>query len=723
MPAYAHSANKAGERHLLTDHLSAVASLAAGFSRRLGAEKLGYYLGLWHDLGKFHPRFQEYLLSCEAGDTTRRGPDHKGAGAVLAEQHAGLGALLVQGHHGGLHRGADLGPWLTERKRAPEVQEALRLASQAIPDIVPAAGIDLPKQKTSEPRAAEMFFRLVFSALVDADYLDTEAHFRPDSAPARGSEVPLRDLAAVLDRHVNSLAEGRSGALADVRRSVYESCLAAAERPPGVFRLAAPTGSGKTLSAMAFALRHAIKHGMDRVIVAIPYISITEQTADVYRGVFESPEGRNVVLEHHSGVDADDDGDDFHPSRVWARLAAENWDAPIIVTTTVQLFESLFANRPAKCRKLHRLANSVIVVDEAQALPPHLLRAILDGIRELAEHYGTTVVISTATQPAFDVIQEFKDVRAVDILPDASGLFGALRRVEYEWHTGPAWSWEEAARHLAAEPQCLAVLNTKKDALALLDALDDPGALHLSTLLCGAHRRSVIGEVKRRLMEGKPCRLVTTQVVEAGVDIDFPFVMRALGPLDSVIQAAGRCNREGHLDRGRVVVFRPAEGGIPPGAYRTGTDITGSLIGQGDLDPDDPTISSEYFRRLFPSVETDGAGIQPLREAFKYPEVAETFRMIGDDTEAVVITDYGSDEERRKVRQWLDRLADGAPDARYLRRYLQPYIVSVRAREAEKYRRQGLIRTVAPGLGEWLGAYDPIRGLQAQDPDPDSLVV
>lgn len=723
MPAYAHSANKRGERHLLTDHLRAVASLAATFARHLEAEELTHYLGLWHDVGKFHPAFQDYLLSCEREAIVHRGPDHKGAGAVLAEQHAGLGALIVQGHHGGLCSAADLKAWLAERTRAPEVQEALRLAAETMPGLVPSGRIDLPREKTASRRAAEMFFRLVFSALVDADYLDTEAHFREDRSAVRGSPLTPVGLLADLERHVENLAAGKTGPVATVRRSVYESCLETAEMPPGVFRLAAPTGSGKTLASMAFALRHATQHGQERVIVAVPFISITEQTADVYRGVFERPDRRNVVLEHHSGVVEDDHGDDFHPSHVWRRLAAENWDAPIIVTTTVQLFESLFANGPARCRKLHRLANSVIIVDEAQALPPHLLRAILDGVRELTAHYGTTVVISTATQPAFEVIHEFQDVPAVDMLPDAPALFGALRRVDYEWHVDPAWTWQETAQRLAAEPQGLAVLNTKRNALDLLDVLGDPAALHLSTLLCGAHRRAVISDVKQRLMHGKPCRLVTTQVVEAGVDIDFPFVIRALAPLDSVIQAAGRCNREGRLGRGHVVIFRPVDGGVPPGAYRTGTDVTGTLLGRDSLDPDDPATSSEYFRLLFTSVETDRERIQSLREALNYPEVAQRFRMIDDDTEAVVITSYGTADERRNVRHWLDRLGLGTPDARHLRRYLQPYQVSVRAREADKYRRQRLIKEIVPGLGEWMGDYHPVHGLQAQDPDPDRFVV
>jgi CRISPR-associated endonuclease/helicase Cas3 len=276
---------------------------------------------------------------------------------------------------------------------------------------------------------------------------------------------------------------------------------------------------------------------------------------------------------------------------------------------------------------------------------------------------------------------------------------------------------------LSDHPTALAVLNTKKDALALLDALGDRSALHLSTLLCGTHRRNTIAEVKRRLDAGEPCRLVSTQVVEAGVDLDFPFVMRALGPLDSVIQAAGRCNREGTLEVGKVVVFRPSDGGSPPGTYRTGIGITGALLGSGSPDPHDPALATKYFTQLFESIDADRERIQEKRRAFDYPEVARRFRMIDDDTEPVAITSYGTDGERRQVRHLLEPLRHGAPDSRALLRALQPYLVSLRKREAERHRSSGLISEVTPGLGEWMGDYDAVRGLVDRDLDPDSLVV
>lgn len=715
--------NAAGKRHDLVDHLTAVASLAARFARDLGGEELGRLAGLWHDVGKFHPAFQEYLRSCEADPRARgHGPDHKGAGALLASRHfAGISALLVQGHHGGLRAPEDLKTWLAEKEKDPASRHALELASAAIPDLEPGGQISLPDYVLREPRSAELFLRLVFSALVDADYLDTEQHFRAELASERGTSTSIAELWGRLEGDQRQFSGSGNDPVSRTRRDVYEACVAAADEPPGLFRLTVPTGGGKTRSGMAFALRHALRHGHQRVIVAVPFITITEQTADVYRGIFAA----DNVLEHHSAAERGyPQSEDFHRQQVWARLAAENWDAPITVTTTVQLFESLFASSTSQCRKLHRLARSVIILDEAQTLPSHLLRPILDALRELCAHYGATVVISTATQPAFEAIPEFAAVPAKEIVQEPGRFFQALKRVNYDWRTDRALVWPEVADMMRGASQALAVVNTKKDAMALLDALSDPEALHLSTLLCGAHRRQVISDVKQRLQSGEPCRLVSTQVVEAGVDIDFPLVLRAMGPLDAIIQSAGRCNREGLLpEKGRVIVFRPADGGMPAGAYRAGVGVTGALLGAGGVDPDDPDVSRKYFRRLFEIVDTDRERIQDLRAALDYPEVARRFRMIDDDTESVVITTYGGEEDRRRVRGLVEQLHQGAPEARFIYRRLQPYLVSLRSREAEKCRRDGFITEVAMGMGEWQGAYDPVRGLVARDLDPDDLVV
>ncbi|HTE86940.1 MAG TPA: CRISPR-associated endonuclease Cas3'' [Dehalococcoidia bacterium] len=717
--------NSRGERHDLVAHLRGVAELAAGFGSAFGAAETARYLGLWHDVGKFNQAFQDYLLECEREPGQRhRGPDHKGAGALLAAESLSFCSLAVQGHHGGLRAGKDLRAWLAERGADNAVGTAMQLARSALSELAAPARLTVPEQVRHDPFAAELYLRLLFSSLVDADYLDTERHFNPGRSVVRG-DAPLP--AELWDRFESSYGTIRSKASAavlQVRRGVYAACLEAAEQPQGIFRLTVPTGGGKTLAAMAFALRHARKHALRRVIVAVPYISITEQTADVYRWSFQDGESASpIVLEHHSGVDdAESERGDFDAAGLWRRLAAENWDAPIIVTTTVQLFESLFGRKTSRSRKVHRLAGSVIILDEAQALPAYLLEPILDGLQSLAGFGGASVVISTATQPAFHAIPAFATATAREIVPEPGPLFAQLRRVDYDWRTEPALSWESIAELLRGERQALAVVNTKADALRLMGALGDPDALHLSTLLCGAHRRVVLQEVRDRLEAGEPCTLISTQVVEAGVDLDFPVVLRAVGPLDSVIQAAGRCNREGTQQSGRVIVFRPQEGGMPPGAYRAGAGVTAGMASGGNLDPSTPAASAEYFRQLFDRVDTDRERVQEHRKAFDFPAVAEHFRMI-EPTESVVITSYGSAGERRSVRRWLDELRVGTPNAAGTLRRLQPFMVSIAEYDAERKRAQKLIDPILPGVGEWLGGYDAVRGLRADGLSPESLVI
>lgn len=733
---FAHSANADGNPQDLADHLRRVAELTAEFATPFGGRELGYFAGLWHDVGKYDPAWQTYLQSVAKNPSLRgTGPDHKAAGATLADRHGcPFVGMLIQGHHGGLTSPSELTQWLNERRKAtPAVlDQAIAAAHQHVADLDPAARLELPDFVAKGGTAAELWFRMLFSALVDADYLDTEQHFNKALAGLRDSDVGLATLRANLNAHRRGFTSLPVSTVNAVRQKVHEDCLTAAALPSGFFELNVPTGGGKTLSSMGFALEHARQHGHRRVVVAVPYISITEQTAEVYRHAF-GPVSDNAVLEHHSGVTlAEGAMEDFRAQAVWSRLAAENWDAPVVVTTVVQLFESLFNNTTSKTRRLHRLAKSVIILDEAQALPAHLLEPILDALRGLTERYGTTVVISTATQPAFESISGFEHLKAAPIVQQPKEHFTALRRVIYDWRIDAPMDWPKVAALLRTQRQALAIVNTKRQALSLLDALGGQG-LHLSTLLCGAHRRYVIGEVKRRLAEKESCILVATQVIEAGVDVDFPLVLRVLAPLDSIIQAAGRCNREGRLpEPGKVIIFLPPGSATeltPPGPYRTATDVTRVLRGAGPLDADDPASARAYFRLLFQTVATDRDGIQKLRARLNYPEVAHRFRMIDDETESVVIDPKhvpGLDNPiaaQRSVDQTLRELQQGSSNGRLLLRRLQPYVVNVRRREAQGYKQRGLIAPVTESLGRWLGQYDPIRGLVAAGMDPAQLVV
>ena len=725
--AFGHSKNASGIRHDLVDHLRGVAKLAEEFAKDLGRPKVAYYVGLWHDLGKFHPDFQDYLLRSEADPTGRgHGPDHKAAGAWHAAQNRSLHplSLLVRGHHGGLKSLVDSTTWVTNEAKKPAVAESLRLAREQIPDLDSPDDLGPPDHARTDRLAGEFWLRMMFSALVDADYLDTEAHFSADRTGSRNSPATIAELWQRFSADHSRFADQPDTPVNVVRREIYQDCVEAAKQPPGIFRLTVPTGGGKTHSGLAFGLKHALEHGQERIIVAVPFISITQQTADVYREIFAGSGGDSpIVLEHHS-MAGDAEGEDFHHQQVWARLASENWDAPIVVTTTVQLFESLFSNMPSHTRKLHRLANSVIVLDEAQSAPAHLLAPVLDGLRELTEHYRTTVVLSTATQPAFEVIKEFNELPAQEIVPDPGRHFQSLSRVGYQWTHDTPMSWVEIAGRMRQEKQSLCVLNTRADALSVLDEFEPPDALHLSTWLCGSHRRSVISEVKRRLESGDICHLVSTQVIEAGVDLDFPLVMRAIAPLDSIVQSAGRCNREGKVDRGTTIIFSTVDDRSPAGFYKTATGITRAMLQRGPIDIDQPGTLSEYFQLLYATLDTDREGIQELRKHLDYPAVADRFRMIAEDTVSAVITIYGDTNQRAAVAGHLHDLAGGVPNARHIMRRLQPYIVSINRRQVPALAQNGLLQEVITGVYEWRGAYDPIRGIGgAQGLAPELLIV
>ena len=565
---------------------------------------------------------------------------------------------------------------------------------------------------------------MTYSALVDADSLDTEAHDLGGEPPARGDCATLKEL---WTRYEAFLQRGAGPPETDVnstRREVHEACLRAAALQSGIFKLTVPTGGGKTRSAMAFALRHGIEHGMRRVVVAVPFTTITQQTARAYRCIFEDGygDGDRVVLEHHSAaVEAAEEtsGDDGpQADAVWRRLASENWDAPIIVTTTVQLFESLFSNRRSKTRKLHNLARSVIVLDEAQALPTGLLAPILDGLGQLTEHYGSSVVLSTATQPAFDVLPEFQSIRAREIVADNARHFDALRRVAYDFsNADEPNAWSEVAAWMRNERVAVAIVNTKRHAMELLDAMDDPDVLHLSTLLCGVHRNEVIDEVRRRLAAGEPCRVVSTQVIEAGVDLDFPTVFRSVAPLDAIIQAAGRCNREGTLGGlGRVVVFRPPDDASPLGVYQSGRDIAEMVRRLPGFDPNDPAWVRRYFELLLEmAVDPDRNNVQGARDSLDFPAVADRFRMIDDETRDVIV-DY-PESSAPEIDMLVEQLLSRDRPAREILRDLQPRMVGLHRREYDELLRDRFITEVMPCVGRWpSGYYDSVRGIAYVDP-------
>ena len=734
----AHSAAEdGGDSQSLYDHAEHVAEMAADFAAPFDSEEIARWLGWWHDAGKADAGIQAYLQ----GEGESR--DHSSVGMLAVPDEMSLLAHNVTGHHGGLanqtgeHSLKDRIQRKRDDDRIMEVLEEVRpLIEKHAPTLRRAHLPDFLRDAEGQAEAMrrhDFWLRMLHSALVDADCLDTELHFDPDRFMVRQVETSIGELWSRFEEDQQVLMDG--AALTTVnqrRRDVYEAVVDAAEEAPGFFSMTVPTGGGKTRSAMGFGLRHARIHDKDRVIVALPYTSIIEQNADVYRDIF----GDEVVLEHHSAVRSGEEPGNEAPSERWRRLAAQNWDAPVVVTTTVQLLESLFTNHNGRLRKLHRLANSVVVLDEVQTLPPRLLNTTLDGLRELEAHYGTSVLLCTATQPALTERPGFPEglTDAVEIVPDSEGLYDDLRRVEYDVQVEEPWTWDEVAAELDAHRQAMAVLNTKDDAAAVLDELaDDPSVLHLSTRLCGTHRRRVLAEVRRRLEEDEPIRLVATQVVEAGVDLSFPRVLRALGPLDSIVQAAGRCNREGERDTGRVTVFDPADGGTPPGAYRTGRDIARRLLRTDpDFDLHAPSAPRRYFRELYDSRDLDPDDVQGLRAELQFAQVAEQYRLIADDTTSVVV-DYDDG--------WtvLEDVLATAEHAGFVHRddwrRLQPYTVSLYEHAIEEAVQDGNVHPLADDLDlwRWDGGYDPGtlheggssggRGLHTDGPSTSALVV
>jgi CRISPR-associated endonuclease/helicase Cas3 len=684
-------------------HAEAVARLAARFADALGARAWGELAGQWHDLGKYQPAFQDYILA-----KSPSGPPHAWAGAVLALSRGPALmplAFAIAGHHcsladmrrdeaAGVHHGpTPLAETVQQFKELFKELQAVLPREELMRPLPP-----LPPFLTGASAGrgkVEMFTRFLFSALVDADRLATGrfyAQFKPALTADDLHYDNLPTLQHRLDEFIDALPAKGSPAVAELRRQVLATCRGQAGAPPGRFSLTVPTGGGKTLSAMSFALNHAVCHTLRRVIVVIPYTSIIEQSARVYREVL----GAANVLEHHSNLDEQALSEQDARGEQLRKIAAENWDAPVVVTTTVQFFESLLSNHPGRCRKLHNIARSVVILDEVQTLPPEYLATVTDVLTQLTDHYGCSVVLTTATPPAL-VKREAANqpgLTAVrEIVPDPSALARAARRVAVEWRLDVPTSYTALAEELRTYRQALAIVHRRDDARTLAEQVGD-GVLHLSALMCPAHRLEVVAEVRRRLAADEPCVLVSTQLIEAGVDVDFPVVYRALAGLDSLAQSAGRCDREGRRTEalggrpgGRLIVFR-AETDPPPGVPRKALQSVQGLLALGGIDPFEPADSIRFFNDLYGKCDLDQHAIELLRNELKFATVAATFRLIDADTQAVVVP-WGDARERLAAFR--------RTPCRTTQRALQPYTVQVRRYRLEEMKAAGVVSPVIEG--------------------------
>ena len=708
--------------HSLRQHLECVAERAALFSAWFSGGEWATLAGKRHDLGKFSAEFQSRIRSASGYEAHIEGAsgrvDHSTAGAIHAVETLGLPgrilAYLIAGHHAGLPDWEKLeqgtGGSLRERLQRKDLLEKA-LAADIPPELLQA---ELPPLRIPGGKGGfALWVRLLFSCLVDADFLDTEAFMDEGRAEVRGDFPALDALRRRFDRHMDTLMQGAPDTPVNrLRADILCQCRERAADAPGFFSLTVPTGGGKTLSGMAFALDHAIAYGKRRVIHVIPYTSIIEQTADVFRGIFGE-----VVIEHHSSLDPDRETPQ-------SRLAAENWDAPVIVTTSVQFFESLFAARTSRCRKLHNLVDSVVVLDEAQLLPPAFLQPILDVLNLLVEYYGVTVVLSTATQPALETrrdsfgktrLRGLENVR--EIIDDPDALYAALERVQVRLPTdlNVGQDWPGIAGEIARHDSVLAIVNTRRQAREL-HALLPPDTIHLSALMCGQHRSDVIARIKERLASGEPVRVVSTQLVEAGVDLDFPVVYRALAGLDSIAQAAGRCNREGRMERGEVVVFVPPEPPPPSVMRRAAAKAVSVLAGNGE-DPLARRNFSTFFRLFYDDTELDDKGIHRLLTPgdgleVQFRTAAKRFRII-DDTGQAVLVRYLGDEDDREIDVLLNILRSEGP-SRWLMRKLQRYSVNVSDWHFRQLQEDSQIEEIHPGIWAQMAGtalYDPVLGL------------
>ena len=678
----------------LEAHAANVAEMAAAFARPFASQAWARLLGELHDLGKARRSFQAYLSRANGladADYDASDHSHSGAGACWATRKLGAAgrilAYCVAGHHAGLP------DWIGGE--TPNGALAARLAEEVgvlddpnVKAYVAAheAAWRLPAPPfrfADKGMGLSLWIRMLYSCLVDADFLDTEAFMDARRAEGRGSYPALDDLAAPFFAELDTKQRrAPTTEVNRVRAEIRAACERAAEERPGLFSLTVPTGGGKTLSATAFAFRHARKHGKRRIIYVIPYTSIIEQTADTLRQFL----GDANVLEHHSN---------FDPERETqaSRLAAENWDAPVVVTTAVQFFESLYACRSSRCRKLHNVAESVVILDEVQLLPTKLLKPCVEAMKELAERYGTTCVLSTATQPNLPGLDGVRE-----IIPPSLDLAARLRRTEIELPAEGAarMTWAEVADALRAFPQVLCVVNTRKDCRDLYGFMPE-GTVHLSASMCGEHRSRTIAAIKAKLAGGESVRVVSTQLVEAGVDIDFPVVYRAFTGLASIAQSAGRCNREGRLGGlGRVVVFMPPKES-PRGELRNGEYATADVLRREDRPSlDAPEIYPLYYERLQSRAHTLGEEFAGwlARDArscqFQFREAAAAFRMI-DEASAPVVVRYGGNEKL------IEQLRVVGPKRPIMRR-LQRYTVNVPQRTLGDLSQKGFVEEMHPGV-------------------------
>jgi len=690
---YAHTTDKSDKSDWqpLIAHLKQVAELSSTFASDFHAGELAYVAGILHDIGKYSDKFQKRL----EGSSVR--VDHSTAGAVeVSKLYPKAQSLLLQyiiaGHHTGLLNYGSNQSGLGERMRNPILEDYSAFKEEVLaPDKI-SPGIPIRPFLNKTGFSIAFFIRMLYSCLVDADSLDTEAFMNPHLADIRGKYDSNEYLSSVFFEQIRTItSDADDTPINQSRKKILQQCLNKAELSSGFFSLTVPTGGGKTLSSMAFALKHLSTNNLNRIFYVIPYTSIIEQNAKVFKNIF----GEKNVLEHHSNFDpAREDTDDFEKSEKWYTVTSENWDIPITVTTNVQFFESLFAHKRSRCRKLHNLSKSVIILDEAQMLPTEYLKPSLQALSELVVNYGSTVVLCTATQPKIgDLID--KSLAITEIMPSPEELYEQFKRVQVT-HLGQCTD-EELTDRLMQHTQMLCIVNTRKHAQVLYDALSKSGEVyHLSAKMCPVHRSAKLSEIRENLKFGRSCRVISTQLIEAGVDVDFPVVYRAMTGIDSIAQAAGRCNREGKLPVGDVFLFSSTEKHGKPTSWQRKVAEIGEMVLESHNDPLSLPAIEEFFSRLYFYEGDDGLDqkkILPSLEertkelAFPFENVSHDYQLIEENTRDVIIP---YDKDAAKAIENIRKI--GFPGT--FARKLQGYTVSIYSHEFRELEKSGALETV-----------------------------
>ncbi len=720
MDYFAHSANDKGKKHYLAKHLHQTATLAESFACQGRYKPLFKICGLLHDFGKYQPAFQNYLIN----GGKRGSVPHASWGAGYARIYKHIEAsIVIDGHHKGL---PDRAGWKSDT--APYVHGDAAgfddIVKKFLQDVKIDEGDIKPpsKIKFDELSQHELFTRYLFSSLTDSDWLSTEEHFDKTKSSFRGDySLPVNVMINKLEAELSG--KSKEGSINKLRNKARIEALEMAGLPPAFYSLALPTGLGKTLTSLSWALHHAKQNELNRIIIVLPYINIIDQTAQILKDLF----GEEWVLEHHSSYNEElEDDENLSSVQQRKQLACENWDYPIIVTTTVQFFESLFSNKPSKCRKIHNIAESVVIFDEVQTIPKDVILPTLQMLKDIQVVMKTSFLFCTATQPAFGKRKKFAGIDSIQpLIEDSAALYDATRRVEYYLLNDLkpisfAKLSVEVAEH---DSSTLIIFNTKKAALEFYNCMQGIGTweamYHLSTSMCPCHRKEVIGNIRSDFLAGKKILVISTQLIEAGVDFDFPLLFRAMAPLEGIIQAAGRCNREGDpgRDYGHVYLFNLKDGGMPDKTYGACAGFAEELI-KSDINL---LYRHDVFEQYYANVvdlyvNPDKYGINGQRKNFNFKIVSESYRIIKNASQGLYIYNF-SEESRQLLHETQHKEFLSRKDFRKMQAF------TVQVYENFIFQNSEQIQTMPQGFLVWYGNYDQDVGISLGPREPEKNIV